>query len=85
VADWAEWDLVVEETGVWLRGVANREMGSAVVQEQVQWAMEVGATPLELQQGWILLLVAQWVMPLIEMWGTSLERLEVSAAVEQEE
>jgi hypothetical protein len=35
VMDWAEWDLVWEETGVWLRGVANGKMGSAVVQERV--------------------------------------------------
>ncbi len=33
VTDCAEWDLVQEETGVWLRGVASGEMGSAVVRE----------------------------------------------------
>ncbi len=36
VKDWAEWDLVQEETGVCLRGVANGKMGSVVVREQVQ-------------------------------------------------
>ncbi len=36
VTDWAEWDLVWEETGVCLRGAANGKMGSVVVQEQVQ-------------------------------------------------
>jgi hypothetical protein len=36
VTDWAEWDLVQEETGVCLRGVANGKMGSVSVQEQVQ-------------------------------------------------
>ncbi len=33
VTDWVEWDLVQEETGVLLRGVANGKMGSAAVQE----------------------------------------------------
>jgi hypothetical protein len=46
VTDWAEWDLVQEETGVWLRGVANGKMLSAVVQDQVRWAIEVGASTL---------------------------------------
>ncbi len=36
VMDWAEWDLVQDETGVCLRGVANWKMGSVVVREQVQ-------------------------------------------------
>ncbi len=35
VTDKAKWDLVQEETGVCLRGVANGKMGSVVVQEQV--------------------------------------------------
>jgi hypothetical protein len=35
VTDWAEWDLVREETGVCLRGVANGKMVSVVVRERV--------------------------------------------------
>jgi hypothetical protein len=35
VTDCAVWDLVQEETGVWLRGVATGELLSAVVQERV--------------------------------------------------
>jgi hypothetical protein len=46
VTDCAELDLVQEETGVRLRGVANRKMLSAVVQEQVQCAIEVEASTL---------------------------------------
>jgi hypothetical protein len=33
VMDWAEWDLVREETGVCLRRVANGKIGSVVVRE----------------------------------------------------
>jgi hypothetical protein len=36
VKDWAEWDLVQEETGVCLSGVANGEMASVAVQEHAQ-------------------------------------------------
>ena len=36
VMDWDEWDLVQEETGVCLSGVANGEMASVAVQEHAQ-------------------------------------------------
>jgi hypothetical protein len=51
VTDCAMWDLVQEETGVRLRGVANGKMLSAVVREQVRCAGEVGFPPLEMRPG----------------------------------
>ncbi len=46
VMDCAVWDLVQEETGVCLRGVASGKMLSAVVRERVQCTMEVGVSTL---------------------------------------
>jgi hypothetical protein len=46
VRDCAVWDLVQEETGVCLRGVADGKILSAVVGERVRCAMEVGAFTL---------------------------------------
>ncbi len=59
-------------------------MLSAVVQEQVQCAMEVEASTLGDAARVNLTLVAGWVMPPLEMWGAPLEHCEAAVAAEQE-